>query len=211
MLNQSILDALPPLAAGGHSDDDKAVCAMEALARACGLGTTDSPGCASPVIGAFCRSLNDSLPNDGERDRLIRPLLPLMVGTADDGKDAVRMYLCADRAVRVFAADALESAGLLDEAKKLRAVAPVVDAASAARSAAAAAAESAAARPAAWSAAAAAAAAAARSAAARSAWSAAAAAWSAAAARPAAAGRSAAAESAYNEKVVSVLKELCEV
>lgn len=144
--NQEILNALPPLAYGSHEEGDAAVCAMEALARACGLGTTDAPECASPVIGAFTRAFNDWLPSGADRDRLIRPLLPLMVGTADDGLDEKRAFMCADRAVRVFAPLALDVAGLADEAAELRSLPEIRDAESAARLA-----ESAA-RSAAWSA-----------------------------------------------------------
>ena len=52
------LDAIT-LASGSHDNPDVGLCAMEAVAWLAGQGHTDHPRCASPVLGAMCRSLND--------------------------------------------------------------------------------------------------------------------------------------------------------
>src|ERR1700689_3092955 len=68
------------LKSGAHSPDST-FCVMEAVAFVAGEKWSDAPVCACPVISAFLRSWNDSLPNDAERDRLLKPLIPLLVGT----------------------------------------------------------------------------------------------------------------------------------
>ena len=48
---------------GAHKKNDNANwCAMEAVAYIAGEPWSDSPQCASPVIAAFMRAWNDSLP-----------------------------------------------------------------------------------------------------------------------------------------------------
>lgn len=73
------LAALPPLAKGAHDKDAGAFCAMEAVAYLAHEPHSDRPACACPVISAFLRAWNDGLP-DAERDALIRPLLPRLIG-----------------------------------------------------------------------------------------------------------------------------------
>lgn len=57
------------------------MCAMEMVAWLAGEEHSDEPRCACPVIAAFVRAVNDALPSDGERGRLLRPLIPQLVGT----------------------------------------------------------------------------------------------------------------------------------
>lgn len=49
---------------GAHSTRDEGVCLMEAVAFVAGEPHTDHPVCASPVLGAFGRSLNDVLSDE---------------------------------------------------------------------------------------------------------------------------------------------------
>jgi hypothetical protein len=67
------------LDSGQHDDVSKGACVMEAVAYVAGEWT-DHPGCACPVIGAFLRAWNDGLP-DADRTRLLRDLIPRLVGT----------------------------------------------------------------------------------------------------------------------------------
>jgi hypothetical protein len=184
---------------GSHEGED-GFCVMEAVAYVAGEEHTDTPKCASEVIGSFLRSWNDSL-NDKDR-QLLKPYVLKLVGTvASKEIEVARARLAQDWYVRVFTPTWLELAGLSDHAETLRKLNKITSdkditdaqpallaarsaAESAARSAARSAAESAAwsaawsaARSAAWSAAESAARSAARSAAESAAWSAA---WSAA-------------------------------
>ncbi len=107
------------LAIGGHSDRDKGVCLMEAVAWFAGEQHSDHPACVSGVLGGFGRSLNDRLPGD-KRQSLI-PLIPQMPGTAGDGLDEARGYLALDWLVRTYTPAWLDLAGLTAEAAELRA------------------------------------------------------------------------------------------
>ena len=123
------LDALT-LTAGAHEDRGNGLCLMEAVAWFAGEGHSDHPVCVSPVLGAFGRVLNDVLP-DGRRQDL-KPLVPLLPGTAGDGKDQVRGLMAADWLVRVYLPAWLELAGL--DAGELRGL-PVLDSGDAAAAA----------------------------------------------------------------------------
>ena len=170
------------LAKGSHDSRDEGMCAMEAVAFLAGLGHTDAPECASPVMRAYTIGLNDAWP-DEQRQRLV-PYLPRMVGTAGDSHDEARSYLALDWLVRTYTPAWLDLAGLSDEARALRNLPQIVDLAAAAAAGPVvreARAKAAAAGDAAWAAAWAAAGAAAGDAARDAAWAAAgAAAWAAA-------------------------------
>ncbi len=118
----------------GSHDPDSTFCIMEAIAFIAGEPWSDSPTCASPVIAAFLRTCNDSW-NDDERQQLKRFILPLIGSAASPETEQRRAYLASDRAVRVFAALALDAVGRADHAQALRALEPVVDEATAARAA----------------------------------------------------------------------------
>jgi hypothetical protein len=106
------------LKAGAHASRDDGVCAMEAVAWIAGESHTDHPSCVSPVLGAFLRQWNDDLDDEG-RQRL-KPYLARTIGTAGDGQDEARGWLCADWLVRVHAPVWLELAGVRDAAAALR-------------------------------------------------------------------------------------------
>lgn len=110
---------------GAHDDFDDGHCAMEVVAWLAGLGHTDAPSCASPVLTTFTISLNDSW-DEANRQR-IKPFLPRMVGTRGDGLDETRSYLALDWLVRTYTPAWLDLAGLTVEAQALRDLRRIVD------------------------------------------------------------------------------------
>jgi len=112
------------LAYGAHKATDKEMCVMEAVAFVAGERWSDHPKCASPVLGAFCRSFNDSM-DDLDRQKL-KPFIPRLVGTNTGKKDdEVRAWLATDWLVRVHMPAWLELAGLTDVAVKVRGLPPL--------------------------------------------------------------------------------------
>jgi hypothetical protein len=113
---------------GSHRSVEAGLCAMEAVAWLAGEKHSDSPRCACPVVANMVRRLNDRLPNDETRTRLLKPLLVKLIGSRSTPEvERKRAYLAADWAVREGTPLALESAKLPDEAAKLRALPPIVD------------------------------------------------------------------------------------
>jgi hypothetical protein len=137
---------------GSHGSVAEGVCAMEAAAYVAGEPHSDHPQCASTVITAFVIEWNDRLGND--RNRLIKPLIPRVVGTRSTRKiEEARGYLALDWFLRVMTPAWLDLVEELQpHAATMRAAAPVVDLASARTFAPAAAAVRAAAWDAAWAA-----------------------------------------------------------
>ncbi len=127
---------------------------------------TIHPKCTSAVVGAFIRCWNDRLP-DEDRDRLLKPLLPRLVGSAGDSDtELARSYLALDWLIRVHTpawldlverlkphAAKLRGLGEITDFDRARAAQPMIRAAGAAAWAAAWAAARDAARDAAWDAA----------------------------------------------------------
>jgi hypothetical protein len=111
------------LRSGTHTSSSDGVSLMEAVSALAGEPWSNSPSCTSPVIAAYARSLNDWLPDDA-RQRL-KVYIPRLVGTAEPELELRRAFACADAAVRVFAPLAFAAAGLVEEAAKLGALAPV--------------------------------------------------------------------------------------
>ena len=62
------------LKAGAHSPDST-FCVMEAVAFVAGEPWGDHPECACPIIGAFLRSWNDSLPTENRPRKSRRNVL----------------------------------------------------------------------------------------------------------------------------------------
>jgi hypothetical protein len=106
------------LKVGAHSPDST-FCVMEAVAFVAGEPWTDSPVCACPVISAFLRNWNDCLPNDTERDRLLKPLIPRLVNTRNKSLEQKRSLMAADWLVRVHTPAWLRLAGLVKQAESL--------------------------------------------------------------------------------------------
>ncbi len=134
-IDLSRLDSLPPLGRGAHTPGEGGACLLEAAAYVAGWSWSDHPSCVSPVLALFGRRINDAMP-DELRDTLLRPLVPLLIGTSDDDEaDKMRGYIAADWAVRTAAPMALRAAGHPDEAARLSALPAVVDLRTACRAA----------------------------------------------------------------------------
>lgn len=115
------LAKLAPLDKGAHEADGVA-CAMEAVAYVAGEPWSDHPACACPILGAFMRAWNDGLP-DNERDTLLRPLVPLLVGTkASKETEDRRALMAADWLIRVHTPAWLRLAKLDAQAGSLEAL-----------------------------------------------------------------------------------------
>ena len=107
------------------------MCVMEAVAYVAGEPWSDHPQCACPVIGAFLRNWNDALPSDAERDRLLKPLVPRLVGSRSTGEvELRRAWMALDWLARVHAPAWLELAGLTEHAELCRSMAEFKDDAS---------------------------------------------------------------------------------
>ena len=103
---------------GAHSPDST-FCVMEAVAYVSGEAWSDHPECACPIISAFLRNWNDALPSDGERDRLLKPLIPLLVNTRNKKLELKRGLMAADWLIRVHTPAWLRLAGLIKQAESL--------------------------------------------------------------------------------------------
>jgi hypothetical protein len=105
---------------GAHAKASDGMCVMEAVAYVRGLPHSDHPPCVSPVIAQFARSWNDAL-SEPPRTKLLKPLIPLMIGTATNAADEqTRAWLATDWLVRVQAPVWLHLAGLTERAEELR-------------------------------------------------------------------------------------------
>jgi hypothetical protein len=101
---------------------------MEAIAWLAGERHSDHPVCACPVIGAFVRSWNDALETGAERDRLLKPLLPLVIGTRGNAATALqRAWMAIDWQAREATPAWLRLAGLTTEADALAGLSPITD------------------------------------------------------------------------------------
>lgn len=106
------------LSHGSHSKGSGKGCVMEWTSVLAGEPWSDSPQCTSPVIAAFLRSWNDSLPDD-ERQQLKR-YIPLVINTrGSDALEAKRAWMATDWLVRVQAPAWLRLAGLTEQAALL--------------------------------------------------------------------------------------------
>ena len=114
------------LAYGTHPTPEDGRCAMEWVSHLAGEPHSDEPRCVSPVLRAYCTSLNDSL-DDGPR-QLLRPYLARTIGTADDGLDEDRSWMALDWLIRTYAPTWLAAGGLTRAAQRLTDLAPVTDA-----------------------------------------------------------------------------------
>ena len=113
------------LAYGPHARPEDGRCAMEWVSHLAGEAHSDQPESVSPVLRAFCTTLNDSL-EDAPRQRL-RPYLARTIGTARDGLDEARSWMALDWLIRTYAPRWLTEAGLTESALRLAALPPVVD------------------------------------------------------------------------------------
>lgn len=115
-MNKLDLDTLT-LAAGYHDPGDE-MCVMEAVAFIAGEEWTDSPECASPVIGAFMRTWNDAL-DDDDRQELKRHIPRLVGSKGTPEQEDLRGWMALDWLVRVHTPAWLRLAGLDEHADRL--------------------------------------------------------------------------------------------
>ena len=108
---------------GAHASAAQGTSVMEAVSVLAGEPWSNAPASTSPVIATYARSLGDWLGDDDRQG--LKPYLARLVGTADPELEERRGFICADSAIRTFASLALAAAGLVEEAAKLAAVAPV--------------------------------------------------------------------------------------
>lgn len=107
------------LAKGAHNTPDNGMCLLEAAAYISGERHSDHPACVSPVIATFGRKWNDDLPDD-DRQRLLMPLLPLLLDTASTEEvEEARVWMVTDWMVRECAPAWLRLAGLVEQADEL--------------------------------------------------------------------------------------------
>ena len=91
------------LKSGAHDPGSQQFCVMEAVAYIAGEPWSDHPECVCPVIAAALRNWNDSLKTDEERDRLLKPLIPHLIGTRGTKDDERRRsYMAVDWLIRVY-------------------------------------------------------------------------------------------------------------
>jgi len=91
-----------------HASRDDGMCAMELTAWLAGEPHSDHPRCASEILAAYVRRLNDNMPDD-ERQRLAL-VAPRLIGTAgSEAEEVERAVSLAWHAVRVFAPAALRA------------------------------------------------------------------------------------------------------
>jgi hypothetical protein len=113
------------LACGNHGSPEEGMCAMEAVAWLTGEPHSDTPECVCPTIATFVRRWNDDLPEE-DRTRILRPLLPDMIGTR--GNKALadrRAWRVLDWLVRAYTPAWLDLVPVLrPHAATLRALSP---------------------------------------------------------------------------------------
>ncbi|WP_246692326.1 MULTISPECIES: glycosyltransferase family 61 protein [unclassified Methylobacterium] len=115
------------LAAGPHASPDQGLCALEAVAYLAGERHSDQPACASPSLAAFVRTWSDGLPQ-AERDSLILPLVPSLVGTrGSEALERRRIAMVADWLVRSHVPAWFRLAKLNVEADELADLAELTD------------------------------------------------------------------------------------
>lgn len=114
-----------PLRAGAHPTRDDGVCAMEMVAWLAGEAHSDEPRCACPVIGALVRACNDAM-GDAQRNRYLRPLVPILVGTrATAAVERARGMVLVDALVRTLLPMRLRRDRRPEEARLLAELPPI--------------------------------------------------------------------------------------
>ena len=122
------------LGGGAHQSPEQGMCFMEMAAWFAGEDHSDEPDCACPVLGRYGIGLNDQMP-DGARNELLRPLVPVIVGTKDASAEQARAEFLAKWAVNKIAPIALGAAGLTEHARKCENALTIGDCKDAARDA----------------------------------------------------------------------------
>jgi hypothetical protein len=114
------LETLTPRKGACGPNDELRGCTMELVSWVAGEPWSEKPLCACPVITVFVNTWNDCLFGDGARDRLLKPLVALMVGTrSTPAVEQRRVAMAVDWLFRVNATEWLRAAGLEAHAKTL--------------------------------------------------------------------------------------------
>jgi hypothetical protein len=116
------------ISSGSHDAFEQGACVMELVSWVAGEPWSDHPVCACPVITEFLVSWNDSLLSDADRERLLKPLIPSVVGTRSTPAVAQRRaVMAADWLIRVHTPAWLRLAKLETQAKMLEALPEITD------------------------------------------------------------------------------------
>jgi len=118
------------LSQGAHSSLEEGACALELISYVTREPWSDHPACVCPVLGAFFRAWNDSLP-DADRNAIIKPLLPRLIGT--NGGSALaerRASMAADWLIRIHTPAWLRLAKLDAQANALASLPEITSVAS---------------------------------------------------------------------------------
>jgi len=116
------------LSYGSHQNFEQGMCVMEAVAYVAGEPWSDAPQCACPVISQFMVSWNDSLTSNADRDRLLKPLVPQLVGTRSTPAVAQRRaMMAANWIIRVHTPAWLRLAKLESQAVALESLPEITD------------------------------------------------------------------------------------
>ena len=110
------------LSVGDHESSEDGMCLIEACAYIAGEPFSAYPKCVSLLLADIGKQLNDLLPNR-ERQKLA-PLIPYLIGTADDGLDKERSALAWKWIVHIYTPTWLRLAGLENHAATLEATDP---------------------------------------------------------------------------------------
>jgi hypothetical protein len=114
------------LGKGNHRSAERGLCVMEAAAFIAGLPHSDHPSCVCPIITKFMMTWNDDLPTNEDRDRLLKPLIPVILNTRGTRDLEKRRALLIDRwYFQVFTPAWLDAASLAAEAASLRAASDI--------------------------------------------------------------------------------------
>ena len=120
------------LSEGSHPERAGGLSAMEAAAWLAGEPHSMEPGSVSPIIRNIMTGWSDNL-TASERNRLLRPLLPSLIGTGiGQNSDRVeqarvehaRLHLCLDWCIREHLPILLEANGRTGDARDLRMIPP---------------------------------------------------------------------------------------
>ena len=126
-MTAAIPDALV-LSAGSHQSRQDGMCVMEAVSYVAGERWSDAPQCTCPIIAGFLRSWNDGLPTDADRDRLLRPLIPAVIGTRSTlAVELRRAAMAADWLIRIYTPAWLRLAELEEQARALESLPEIAD------------------------------------------------------------------------------------
>jgi len=116
---------------GAHESPEQGMCFMEMVAWFAGEKHSDKPDCASNVLGTYGIGLNDRMPDD-VRDRLLKPVVPMIAGTFDPANEQPRAKFLAMWSVNKVLPIILRLRGYEELAVRCEAAKDLVEARSAA-------------------------------------------------------------------------------